>query len=98
MGNNILDGLQRKGEDMETVTGQQQVSFSGNLVQVDRESRATRFSIHRDVDSEGVSTQYPQESGSSESSDSHHISNAFPLEYPLQSPFGPRKAPRTGPS
>jgi hypothetical protein len=83
----------------DAVTGQQTLlNFSGTLVQVDRESRATRFSIHQGGGLVEVSTQCPQESGSSESSDSHHISNAFPLEYSLQSPSAPRKAPRTEPS
>jgi len=73
----------------------QKLSFYGTLDQVDREWRATRFSIHQDADSEEVSSRCLPESGSDASSDTHHISTEFQLAYPRRSLPGQRKDLRT---
>jgi hypothetical protein len=55
-----------------------EVSFRGNLIAVDREMKATRFSIPVVEELEAASTQSPQESHSDESSGIDRTSSRIP--------------------
>jgi hypothetical protein len=54
------------------------ISFCGNLITVDREMKATRFSIPVEEELEATSTQSPLESHNDESSGIDHTASRIP--------------------
>ena len=63
---------------MGRLSEQSEISFCGNLVSVDREMKAIRFSIPAEGELEATSTQSLRESHNDESSRTDHTASRIP--------------------